>query len=309
MRVAIKTRFTDLLGCRHPLQQAGMGGLASPDLAVAVAGAGALGMLSGAGGVRALAGQLDALSPGLTIGVNFLVPFLDPAALEEAAARTPYVELFWGTPDADLIDRIHRHGALAGWQVGSVEEARAAADSGCDLIVAQGVEAGGHVRGSVGLLALLDEVKAAVDLPVVAAGGIGSDRAMAAALVAGADAVRVGTRFLAATECGAHPDYVDALIRSRADDTVVTTAFGLGWPDAPHRVLRSAVAAGEALGDTQSWSPEWPTLAASGSVEARALYAGQSVGAVRSRQSAAEIVAELVDGAETVLGRTQAVDG
>ena len=301
MGIPIETLFTELLGCRHPLQQAGMGGLDSPDLAVAVACAGGLGMLSGTGGARALASQLDALSPGLGIGVNFLVPFLDPAALEDAAARSPYVELFWGAPDADLVERIHRQGALAGWQVGSVEEARAGADAGCDLIVAQGIEAGGHVRGAIGLIVLLDQVRAAVNLPLVAAGGIGSGRAMAAALVAGADAVRVGTRFVAATECGAHPEYVDALIGSQADDTVLTTAFGMGWPDAPHRVLRSAVVAGESLGDAQSWSPEWPTLTTSGSVGARALYAGQSVGAVRSRQSAAQIVAELIAEAEAVL--------
>jgi nitronate monooxygenase len=280
-----------------------MGGLASPDLAAAVAGAGALGMLSGTGGARSLAGQLDALPPGLTVGVNFLVPFLDLAALEDASSRSRFVELFWGTPDAGLVERIHQAGALAGWQVGSVEEARSAADAGCDLIVAQGIEAGGHVRGSIGLIALLDELRGTVDLPLVAAGGIGSGRAMAAALMAGADAVRVGTRFLAATECGAHPDYVDALIRSEAEDTVLTTAYGLGWPDAPHRVLRSAVAAGEALGAAQSWSPEWPARTTSRPVQAMALYAGQSVGSVRSRQPAAEIVADLAEGAEAALGQ------
>jgi nitronate monooxygenase len=120
-------------------------------------------------------------------------------------------------------------------------------------------------------------------------------------LTVGADAVRVGTRFMAATESIAHPAYVDALIRSTADDTIITTAFGQGWPDAPHRVLKSAVAAGVALGVAQSWAPDWPTSTAVGAVEARALYAGQSVGAVRSRQPAAEIVAELVEEAERLL--------
>jgi len=298
------TGFTALFGCRYPLQQAGMGGVASPDLAIAVSRAGGFGMLSGTTGREALAAQLDALPGGSAIGVNFLIPFLDRAVLEEAAHRSPLVEFFWGVPDAVLVGIAHAGGARAGWQVGSVEDARAAQDVGCDVVVAQGVEAGGHVRGTTGLLAFIDEARAAVEVPIVAAGGIGTGRSIAAALVAGADAVRVGTRFVAATESTAHAEYVDRLIESNADDTIITTAFGEGWPDAPHRVLKSAVAAGKALGEAQSWSPEWPTVSYAGPVDARALYAGQSVGAVRSRQTAAEIVAELMDEAERALFRS-----
>src|SRR5207237_5322821 len=110
-----------------------------------------------------------------------------------------------------------------------------------------------------------------------------SASAMSAAHVSGADAERLGTRFLAATKSIAHPTYIDPLIRSAADDTILTTAFGDGWPDAPHRVLKSAIAAGEALGDAQSWASDWPSATSVGAVEARALYAGQSVGSVRSR--------------------------
>ena len=302
--MGFSTGFTLLFGCRYPLQQAGMGGFTSPDLAIAVSHAGGFGMLSGAIGNEALAAQLAAVPGGSAVGVNFLVPFLDRTALEEACARSPLVEFFWGVPDAELVGIVHAGGARAGWQVGSVEEARVACDVGCDLVVAQGLEAGGHVRGTTGLLALIDEVRAAVDVPIVAAGGIGTGTAMAAALVAGADAVRVGTRFVAATESIAHPAYVDRLIESTADDTVITTAFGDGWPDAPHRVLKSAIAAGESLGAAQSWSPEWPTTSYVGPPESRALYAGQSVAAVRSRQPAAEIVAELIEEAERALSRT-----
>jgi nitronate monooxygenase len=280
-----------------------MGGFTSPDLALAVSGAGALGMLTGTVGSDALSAHLDAVPSGATVGVNFLVPFLDRSTLEEAAQRSPFVEFFWGAPDAELVDRVHRGGARAGWQVGSVTEARAARDAGCDVIIAQGVEAGGHVRGTTGLLPLLDEVRAEVDVPIVASGGIGTGRAMAAALAAGADAVRVGTRFVAANESIAHPAYVEALINSTADDTVITTAFGEGWPDAPHRVLRSCIVAGEALRAAQSWGPDWPAADYTGPAEARALYAGQAVGAVYARQPAAAIVAELVNGAEAVLSR------
>jgi len=202
------------------------------------------------------------------------------------------------------------------WQIGSRDEAVAAVDAGCDLVVAQGSEAGGHVRGRLGLLRVLSEVLEAVEVPVIAAGGIGSAREVAGALAAGASAVRVGTRFAAAAESGAHPDYVRALVAARAEDSVLTDVFKLGW-DAPHRVLRSAIEAVEALDDgvigeadyggvkapIERFSVEPPLRATTGRVDAMALYAGQSVGAVRSVQPAAEIVAELCGGAEALLER------
>jgi len=300
--MAIATRVTAMFSCRHPLQQAGMGGVATPDLAIAVADAGGIGMLSGVVRRDELSALLDAVPQGAAIGVNFLLPFLNRAAVEEAGTRVPYVEFFWGTPDGALVDAVHRGGARAGWQIGSADEARAARDAGCDVIVAQGVEAGGHVRGIVGLLPLLDEVRGEIDLPIIASGGIGTGRAMAAALMAGADGVRIGTRFIAATESTAHPVYVNALIAATAKDTVMTTAFGDGWPDAPHRVLASSIEAGKRLGAAQSWDPGWPSADYTGVAEARALYAGQSVGAVHARQPAADIVAELVTEAEATLG-------
>jgi nitronate monooxygenase len=301
-RVPWSTRFTDLIGCRHPLQQAAMGGLVNADLALVVATAGGLGMVSGTVGTAGLTAELDRVGDSL-VGVNFLVPFLDPAALDLAAERSTLVEFFWGVPSRDLVARAHAGGARVAWQIGSLDEARTAADAGCDLVIVQGIEAGGHVRGTVGVLPLLDEVRRVLDVPLVAAGGIGSGRALAAALLAGADAVRVGTRFLAAPEAAAHPDYVDALIRADAEDTVLTTAFGDGWPDAPHRVLRSCVDAGEALGDAQAWTPNWPTTSDTGRIDTRALYAGQSVGGVRARQPADAIVTELVGDAARYLPR------
>jgi nitronate monooxygenase len=299
--VPIVTPFTDLLGCRHPIQQAGMAGVATPDLAIAVARAGGLGMLSGTPGREELSAHLDAVAAEAPVGVNFLVPFLDRATLSEAAARCSLVEFFWADPDSELVGLAHEGGAMVGWQIGSADEAKAARDVGCDVIVAQGIEAGGHVRGAVGLLPLLDEVRPAVDVPLIAAGGIGTGRSMAAALTAGADAVRVGTRFIAANESMAHAIYVDALLDATADDTVLTTAFGDGWPDAPHRVLKSSIEAGDRLGPAQSWNPVWPSSSYAGAAEARPLYAGQSVGAVRSRLFAADIVAELVTEAERLL--------
>lgn len=306
------TTFTRLIGCELPLQQAGMGGTATPELAAAVSAAGALGMLGVAGvpaGHVARLVETVAARTERPFGVNFLMPFLDRDAVAAAAGKARLVEFFYGNPDPGLVQMVHEAGSLAAWQVGSVDEARSAADAGCDLVIAQGVEAGGHVRGQVGLLPLLDLVLDAVTVPVVAAGGLGTARAVAAVLAAGAAAARVGTRFLAAEEADVHPSYLEALVRARAEDTVLTTTFTDMWPDAPHRVLRACVAAAlEAEGDTVGQtevapgvelavarlSPLSPGRSTTGRVEAMAQYAGQSVDQVTRKMRAAEIVAELV---------------
>lgn len=251
---------------------------------------------------------------GGTFGVNFLMPFIDRGAVEVAASKAKLVEFFYGEPDRTLIELVHEGGALVCWQVGSREEAQEAVAAGCDLIVAQGREAGGHVRGSLALLTLLSQVLDVVGVPVLAAGGIGTARAMAAALAAGAAGVRVGTRFVAAQESRAHPEYVEALIASSAEDTVLTLTFSTDWPDAPHRVLRSSVEAAtanqqEPVGYSENgWGvprlhPTPPNRETTGRIEAMALYAGESVDGVNDVQPAAQIVRELAEGAEELLRR------
>jgi nitronate monooxygenase len=296
-----------------------MGRIGTPQLAAAVTNAGGLGMLPGGGARAALEPLLDEVRAATRgpFGVNFLLPFLDPDAVDAAASSARLVEFFYGDPDPDLVGRVHAAGALAAWQIGSVGEARAAIEAGCDVVVAQGTEAGGHVRGGLALFPLLEQVLGTVSVPVVAAGGIATGRTVAAALVAGADAVRVGTRFAVARESAAHPDYVEALLRAVGEDTVLTEAFGLDWPDAPHRVLRSCLEAAEASDDAvvgvrdeggqeapiERWDSTPPTTNVRGRVAAMALYAGEGVGAVQRVQPAAEIVRELVDEAETLLAR------
>jgi nitronate monooxygenase len=309
------TRFTDLVGCTFPLQQAAMGPISGPALAQAVSDAGALGMIGAAGVPTArLVEWLDALPPEAAVGANFLMPFLDLEAVEAAASRSRLVEFFYDEPDASLVARVHRGGALVGWQVGDPEEAGAAAEAGCDLITIQGNEAGGHIRGRHRLMEVLPAVRQAVSVPLVASGGIASGRQMAEALAAGADAVRVGTLFLAAREADVHPQYLEALIAAGPHDTVITETFALDWP-APHRVLRSSVDAAESLRDEfvaelvqgdERWpvprlSSMPPTRAVRGSVRAMAMYAGESVAGVVRERSAAEIVRDLVEECEVAL--------
>ena len=234
----ITTRFTELVGCTVPIQQAGMGAASPPALAAAVSEAGGLGMLGTARGGLTTITLADLLEQVRSLtdrpfGVNFIVaptflngtstrPPLDLKCIEIAARAAKVVEFFYGEPERRFVEMAHAGGALACWQVGSREEAIAAAGAGCDFVIAQGVEAGGHVRGTSPTMTLLGEVISAVDVPVLAAGGIGTGRAMATALAAGADGVRVGTRFVAAAEAAAHPEYVAALIAAEAQDTVYT---------------------------------------------------------------------------------------
>lgn len=308
---------------------AAIGGLAKPSLAAAVSNAGGLGML-----------QLSSFTPAQAttaleetrkrtrgvLGSNFIVteawyPDLEELreVVEAASKHSKVVEFFYREPNSSIIELVHKNGALASWQVGSNDEAVAAAEAGCDLIVAQGIEAGGHVRGKIGLLSLLDQVMESVDVPVLAAGGIGSGRTMAAALAAGASGVRVGTRFVVASESEAHPQYQKALIDAEPEDTVVTEVFSENWPNAPHRVLRSSAEAAQAfkgevvgqrrlnasgeLAPAKRFESFAMTRDTTGTLEAMPHWAGESVASVKKIQSAAEIINELVSEAERLLQR------
>jgi NAD(P)H-dependent flavin oxidoreductase YrpB (nitropropane dioxygenase family) len=308
-------RLCALLGCRVPVQLAPMGSVsASPRLALAVRAAGGHAMYPALGlPPAALAPVLDALADGPPAwGVNFIVPLMHPDSLDAVLERAPYVDFFLSDPDPRLVERVHAAGARCGWQVESAGEARAAEAAGCDVVIAKAWESGGRKRiEGPALLALLDAVTDAVGVPVLAAGGIATARGAAAAVAAGADGVRVGTRFIAAAESDAHPDWVAAVIAAAPEDAVVSWAYNVGLPEpGPHRVLRSCIAAAEALPDEQvgvvrlagaeipvpRFGAQPPTRESTGTIAAMPFYAGQSAGAVRAVEPAAEIVRELAAG-------------
>lgn len=315
----VETAFTRLVGCTVPIQLAGMGSILSPELAAAVSNAGGLGQLTLTGDVADASRRLDRLS-SLTskpFGVNLLIPYLDREVLDVAAHRARVIDFFWGDPDSELVRVVHDAGALASWQVGSTAEAMAAETAGCDFIIAQGFEAGGHIRGTLGLLPLLSSVLDSVSVPVLGAGGIGNGRSIAAVLAAGAAGVRMGTRFIAAAESNAHPDYVKALIAAPAEDSVRTGRFHVqcGLCPSTHGVLRQAIEAADAFQGEYVAEIEIdgereriarfrgipPFKGFQGHIEAMACYAGQSVGDVKRVQPAAEIVTGLVEEAERLL--------
>ncbi|GAA0928307.1 nitronate monooxygenase [Pseudonocardia zijingensis] len=318
----LSTRFTELVGCDVPIQQAPMGMIAPPRLALAVARAGGVGTVSAPIGVDAddLAAQLDRwVDPEAgVLGVNFITEQVDPAAVAVAAARVRVIDFFWSAPHPKLVDAAHEGGALVNWQVGSLPDAVLAVEAGADLVTVQGREAGGHVRGDTPLLPLLTSVLRAVDVPVLAAGAIAEPRALAAVLAAGASGARIGTRFVAAAESGAHPEYVLAVLAAGPESTEISDGFA-NCPmcaTLPRvRVLRSAVAAvdsfgGDVVGTVIAGDGEEPLPPRSGMpphkqvrghVHAMALYAGSGVEHVSAVRPAADVVREFADGAEALL--------
>jgi NAD(P)H-dependent flavin oxidoreductase YrpB (nitropropane dioxygenase family) len=315
--------FTENLGLELPIIQAGMGGgLAGAPLAAAVSEAGGLGTI----GILApddLEAEIAAARQRTTkpIAANLLLPFARPGHWR-AADAADVVVTFWGKP-LRRTERTWIH------QCGSVEEARMAERAGADAVIAQGVEAGGHVRGRLPALELLERVKAALPggFPVLSAGGVAEVRTARERLDAGAAAVVSGTRFVLSEESGAHPSYQQRLLD--ADETILTELFGMGWP-AAHRVVRNA-ATDRWLGDDRR-GPGWlravhrtsapvlsrvpmglqaklagsqsadrpffgPAAAVAGRpdnlVDAGPLYAGECVASITDIRPAAELVREL----------------
>jgi NAD(P)H-dependent flavin oxidoreductase YrpB (nitropropane dioxygenase family) len=324
--VNLRTPLCARLGIDLPIVQAPIGSATTPQLVAAVAEAGGLGMLSvtwlppdrAADRVRRTQ-ELTGKPFGANVSLDFPIDAQLGAVLD---ARVSVVSTFWGDP-APLVDRIHAAGATHLHTVRSPEEARAAVDAGVDVIVAQGWEAGGHVWGEVATLPLVPAVVDAVHpVPVIAAGGVGDGRGLAAVLLLGAQAAWLGTRFLTAAEASTHDEYREAVVAAGPADTVHTGCFDGGWPDAPHRVLRNTtltrwegagrprayrpgegdvVATDRAGNSYQRYDDMMPMRGLDGEIAEMALYAGQSAGVVRDVRPAADIVRALATEAEQAL--------
>src|SRR5262245_31880813 len=195
----LHTPLCSQLGLTYPIFSVGMGPVAGPELAAAVSNAGGGGVLGGLflppPALRQALHRLRTLTDK-PFGVNLVLPLLLEGQIDACLAeRVPLLVFFWGDPRPYVIEA-HRHATKVFLQVGSVEEATAAADAGVDAIIVQGIEAGGHVKSRTALSTLVPAVVAAVaPVPVLAAGGIATGRGVVAALSLGAQAVSMGTRF------------------------------------------------------------------------------------------------------------------
>jgi NAD(P)H-dependent flavin oxidoreductase YrpB (nitropropane dioxygenase family) len=326
----MRTTLCDMLGIEVPIIQAPMGGAVGPRLAAAVSNAGGLGTLPLSWQDNAELREVIRETKSLTdkpIAVNLILEYSQEERLEVCLQeRVPVISFFWGV-DAQLVTRAKAGGAIVMQTVGSVEEAQHAVRCGVDIIVAQGWEAGGHVRGGVTTMALVPAVVDAVSpLPVVAAGGIADGRGLAAVYALGAAGAWIGTRFLMSPEATIHPHYRARLVKASENDTVyLEDLFDVGWPNAPHRVLRNKtvdnweaagrpragkrpgegdiIATSKSIGPLVRYGCETLSEDTEGDIDAISLWAGQGVGLVKKLQPAADIVREIHDEASVILKR------
>ena len=310
------TALTERLGVALPILGAPMAGVAHGTLARAVTEGGGLGMLGVGSADRAelIAQEATVASAGgrLPFGIGLMAWALDerPELLDEAvAARPSLVSVSFGSP-GPYVEVLHAAGILVASQVQDRAGAVAAAEAGVDIVVAQGTDAGGHT-GTVGTLPLLQIVLDAVDVPVVAAGGIATARGLAGVLAAGAAGAWVGTCLLACPETASSARARAKVLASGETDTILTRVFdiaqGIGWPEQfAGRALRNRF--------TDTWHGREAALAAdagarrqlaeardAGDFDTAYIYAGQGVGLVRQSLPAAKVVRDLGEGAVSLL--------
>ncbi len=330
MFAALHTPVCDLFGCTYPVVLAGMGGVARSELVASVTEAGGFGFL---GMVREpvdlIRSEVAAARARGTerFGVNLIPAATDPALLEAQVAacielRVPAIALFWDV-SRELIDRLRAAGIIVVCQVGSAFEAREVEQAGAQVLIVQGVEAGGHVRGERPLKDLLVEVVSQTALPVLAAGGLADGDDLATMLSLGAQGAVFGTVLMATSESFAHDFHKRRLVEAGKDDTVLTDAFHINWPrGAKVRVLVNSVTRGQrgdpfsgariVVGDEDGraiylFSTDSPLRSMTGEFEAMALYAGKGVERVTAIIGAADRVRAIVAEAANLLGKSPAV--
>ncbi len=312
----ISTDLTRLLGVRHPIVSAPMAGWSGGDLAGAVSAAGAFGMI-GVGSATPtdwIPGQAEIARQHGPFGVGLMSWALErrPELLDAVLAERPAaVSLSFGDP-APYVERVREDGAVVMSQVQDAEKAERAIEAGVDVLVAQGTDAGGHT-GRVGTMPLLQrvlEIGERAGLPVLAAGGIGTGRAVAGVLAMGASGAWIGTRFCATAESTGTEEAKRLILDADETATVHTRVFdlvqGIPWPEEfPGRAIRNSFSDRWHGRETQleeqrtSVSPEFE--AARGDYTEDFVYAGQAAGLVEDLPTAGELVSRLMTEAEARL--------
>jgi NAD(P)H-dependent flavin oxidoreductase YrpB (nitropropane dioxygenase family) len=314
----IHTRICDLLGIEHPIVLGGMGTATTAPLVAAVSNAGGFGTL----GTSAFdAAQLDAEIGAIRertnkpFGVNHLLFQIKEDMFAVTLRAQPAVAAFaWGRKDQSLRDyfeRAHDAGCKVMYMAGEVPEALRAAEAGADVLVAQGMEAGGHVGWMASLPLVPMMAKALAPLPVLSAGGIADGRGLAAALALGAEGVLLGTRFMATPEAPIHANFKQAIVKSDGHDTVLTEIPDLAsqrvWPGAMSRAQRNKFIerwAGREWAVRQNASEIGKQVAAAraaGDVDNASLSFGQDAGLIESIKSVRDVVQQIIGEAESIV--------
>lgn len=305
-------RLTELLGIEYPVLQAGMGAATSPALVAAVSAGGGLGIL---GCLRRSPAEVSALIEEVRtqtpqpFAANHVIAHLNRDAFQVTLdSGVPVVSTAWGDPQ-EVVTAAHASGSRVVHQVNTVAEAIRAANTGVDVIVAQGGEGGGHVGQRTTLTLLPEVVDAVMPTPVVAAGGIVDERGVAAAIALGAAGVLVGTRFLATKEAPVSEQWKGAVLAANGDQTVTSKFYdairGEEWPGAIVRTVRNRW--------TDEWgarAEEWPAVVEDlrpsfleGFAAGEFPMAGEGVGLIHDVLAANDVPRRLWEGAQALLAR------
>lgn len=304
-------------GLKYPIFQAAPGGI---DLAIAIANAGGMGAVSlswvSPEAATDIVTRMNAETEG-SYYANYVLHF-PPNSLDAAlAAGCPIVQFSWGLPSAEMVSKIRTAGARFGVQVSSKLGAEMALELKPDFLIAQGLEAGGHVQATSSLATALQEIlDVAGEIPVIASGGISTGADIRSVIHAGAAGAILGTRLMATQESKGHQTYKDALVSAGDASTTYTNCFNENW-DATHRVLKNdtfhnweaagcpltgnkpgegeIVATHPQFGGVTRYAIMYPVAGHEGDLEDLAMYAGQGVGTVNDVPRAADLITRLWD--------------
>lgn len=304
-----KSIFSHMVGIKYPIIQGGMAWIADSSLAAAVSNAGGLGIITGNAPVEWVRQEIrktkELTDKPFGVNIMLLSETADEIAQMVCDEGVKVVTTGAGNP-GKYIKKWKEHGIIVIPVVPSVALAKRMEKSGVDAIIAEGCESGGHV-GELTTMALIPQVVDAVDIPVIAAGGIGDGRGIAASFMLGADAVQVGTRFLVAKECTVHQNYKNKVMKAKDIDTQVT-----GRPTGhPVRIIRNKLSRkfqilekeGAPLEEFESLGRGALSKAVrDGDIDNGSIIAGQIAGLINKEQTCSEIINEMFNEAYTLLG-------
>jgi len=307
----MRTAICDLFGIEYPVIQGGMAWLGTAELASAVSNGGGLGII-GAGNAPTswvrdqIRATRERTNRPFALNIMLMSPFVEEIIQVVLEEGVPIVTTGGGNPGV-YISTFKQAGIKVMPVVSSVALAQRLQRAGADALVAEGLESGGHV-GETATMALVPQVVDSVTIPVVAAGGIGDGRGLAAALALGAQGVQLGTRFACAEECVAHANFKQKLLQAR-DRATVITGYSTGHPvrcienrlARQFQALEKNGASVEELELLGQGKLELATL--EGDIENGSVMAGQICGLIKEVKPAAVIIKEIVDEAEAIIAR------
>ncbi|MFS7207555.1 enoyl-[acyl-carrier-protein] reductase FabK [Carnobacterium divergens] len=310
----MQSELCEKLGIKYPIIQGAMAWVANAELASAVSNAGGLGIIaSGHAPEEVVREQIrqakEKTDQPFGVNIMLLSPHVEAVVNAVCEEGVKVVTTGAGSP-GKYMKKFREHGIIVIPVVASVALARRMEKDGADAIIVEGMEAGGHI-GKLTTMVMVPQVVDAVSIPVIAAGGIGDGRGMAAAFMLGASAVQLGTRFLVAHECTIHQNFKNAVLKARDIDTTVTGQI-TGHPVRTIRNKLTRLYDKAEKEETSKDQPDFERLEAigkgalrraviDGDMDAGSMMSGQIAGLVKTKQSCEEIIQELMSESQTVI--------